>query len=148
MIRLLRASLLLLLGAFAGLAGAAVALRAWLAWRGTGHPSDDVVEVMAIFDGAQVENRSSALRGGRVLAWFGGVTLDLGGATLAPGAELDVRALFGGVRVIVPPGCRVEPERRFILGGLSVSAPAPTDPDAPVLRVRAIGLLGGISIHA
>lgn len=147
MMRLLRALILVTLGVFAGFAGAAAALRGWLAWRGAEPRSEDELEVMAIFDGVELQNRSAALRGGRVLAWFGGVTLDLSQAMLAPGAELDLRALFGGLRVIVPSGCRVDAETRSILGGVAVSAPTPSDPDAPVLLVRAIGVFGGISVE-
>jgi hypothetical protein len=147
MLGLLRAVVLVTMGAIAGFAGAAVALRGWLAWRGQPTPSEDELDVTAIFDGVELENRSSAFRGGRVLAWFAGVTLDLRGATLAPGARLELRSLFAGMRVAVPAGCRVEHETRSIIGGAAVSVPEPVDPDAPVLVVRALSVVGGISVE-
>ena len=43
-----------------------------------------------------------------MLAWFGGITLDLREATLAPGARLTVNTIFGGVAIRVPPEWRLE----------------------------------------
>ncbi len=145
MFRLLRTLLLLAIGAIAGIAGAAAAMRGWITSRGDA-TSDDL-DLVAIFDGVELTSRSTAFRGGRVLAWFGGISLDLSGATLAPGAELDVRSMFGGISVTVPPGCRVESHARAILGGVSASVPNPDDPDAPTLIVRALTVSGGIAVE-
>lgn len=92
---MVRRLLLLLVGAFAGFAAAAATLRSWLPSRGG--ESSDTLALVAIFDGVDLESRSDTFGGGFVLAWFGGVALDLRHATLAPGACLDVRAAFGGV---------------------------------------------------
>lgn len=145
MFRLLRTLLLLTTGAIAGMAGAAAALRGWLTSRGDA-TSDDL-ELVAIFDGIELKNRSTAFRGGRVLAWFGGISLDLSDATLAPDARIDVRSLFGGISVTVPAGCRVESDARAIIGGISASVRDPEDPDAPTLVVRALSVVGGIAIE-
>lgn len=145
MLRLLRTLLLLGAGAIAGVAGSAAVLRGWITSRGDA--SSEELDVVAIFDGVELTSRSTAFRGGRVLAWFGGISLDLSGATLAPGAELDVRSLFGGISVTVPAGCRVESHARAVMGGVSASVPDPDDPEAPVLVVRALSVIGGIAVE-
>lgn len=145
MLRFLRTLLLLSIGAIAGMAGAAAALRGWLTSHGDA-TSDDV-ELVAIFDGVELKSRSTAFRGGRVLAWFGGISVDLSEATLAPGAVLDVRSLFGGISVTVPAGCRVESHARAIMGGVAASVAEPDDPEAPTLVVRALSVIGGIAVE-
>jgi hypothetical protein len=143
--RALRTILLLAVGAVGGFAGAAAMLRVWMPSRGDA--TSEELELVAIFDGIDLASESRVFRGGRILAWFGGVSLDLRDVTLAPGAVLDVRALFGGVSVRVPPGCRVDATATTTIGGaVDVSVPEPDDPDAPTLVVRAATTLGGISI--
>ena len=142
--RLLRALPLLLAGLFAGFVTAAAVLRGWLPSRGD--ETSDELALVAIFDGVELESRSTAFLGGSVLAWFGGVSLDLSGATLAPGARLDVRAAFGGVALKVPAGWRVDVEATALVGGVEVSVPEPDDANAPTLVVRAGSVMGGVAI--
>lgn len=102
---------------------------------------------MAIFDSFELTSASAAFRGGSVLAWFGGAAIDLTEATLAPGARLDVRAIFGGVAIAVPATWRIEADASALIGGVDVPVPAIFDPDAPLLVVRARSVMGGISIR-
>ena len=130
------------MGGFA--AAAAVAKRA-LPSRG-GEDSDEV-GLVAIFDGIELKNGASAFRGGSVLAWFGGVSLDLREATLAPDAHLSVHALFGGVAIRVPPEWRLESNVNVLAGGSDVRTGA-EDANAPTLTVDGLALCGGIAIGA
>ena len=41
-----------------------------------------------------------------MLAWFGGITVDLRDAELAPGASLTAHELFGGIDLQTPPRWR------------------------------------------
>ena len=54
-----------------------------------GDAESDEVALVAIFDGVKLESRSQAFRGGSMLAWFGGVAVDLREAQLAPGALIS-----------------------------------------------------------
>jgi hypothetical protein len=136
--------LVLKLGFLAGLATAAAAMRAWLPSRGD--ESSDELSLVAIFDGIQLESRSTAFVGGSIIAWFGGVDLDLRHVTLAPGAKLEARAMFGGVSVTVPRGWRVEHEGSAYVGGIAVDAQDAPGPEAPLLTVRATGVFGGVAV--
>ena len=145
--RVIRTVFLLFTGAVLGVLGAAGLLRGWFGRRaGAADPSSDEIEIVAIFDGAELTSQASAFRGGRVLAWFGGIDVDLRGATIVDGAELDVRALFGGIAVHVPAGVRVDGHGRAILGGVDLSSGGPDDPGTPTIIVRAAAAFGGISV--
>jgi hypothetical protein len=144
--RLLRTLVLLFAGFYGGvLAGAALLKRALPS---RGDAESDEVALVAIFGGADLKSRAQAFRGGTMLAWFGGVDADLREATLAPGAELSAGAMWGGVRVVVPEGWRVESDARALAGGVAVKASDPEDADAPTLKVTAAAAFGGVSIVA
>lgn len=144
--RSIRSLFFLLVGLLGGFAAAAAVLRGWLPSRGD--ETSDSLELVAIFDGIELKSRSAAFRGGSVLAWFGGVALDLSEATLAPDARLDVRAAIGGVAIKVPPGWRIDAETSSMIGGVDVGRGQPDDPDAPTLAVRVTTVIGGVSIGA
>jgi hypothetical protein len=81
-----------------------------------------------------------------MLAWFGGIAVDLRGAELAPGARLSVTTLFGGIAIKTPPGWRVRSSVRSLSGGVETRTQAADDQDAPVLDVDGLALFGGIAI--
>ena len=142
--RLIRTVVLLFAGAIGGFAGAAAVLRGAVPSRGDA--DSDQLALVAIFDGIELASQSATFRGGSVLAWFGGVSLDLREATLAPGAQIEIRAMFGGVAIRVPPTWRVEAHGTAVAGGWDSSAVQPDDPEAPTLLINVIAAFGGASI--
>lgn len=134
------------LGAWAGVAAAAALAKRALPSRGDAE--SDEVALVAIFDGIELKSRAQAFRGGSMLAWFGGVAVDLTEAKLAPDARLTIGALFGGVDVKVPPEWRVVSTGRAFAGGVSDDVPEPQDPEAPTLTVESTTAFGGISVRA
>lgn len=110
------------------------------------HDSD--LDVAAVFAGRRVVSMARPFHGGRATAMFGGVDLDLSGATIDDDAILDLVAVFGGVDVTVPTGWRVLVDGPAIFGGHDNHAPAPMDPDAPTLHVRATAVFGGVDVKA
>lgn len=139
-----RALGLLFLGAVGGVAGAAALVKRLLP--SSGDAASDEVALVAIFDGVDLASRAGAFRGGSVLAWFGGVAVDLREATLAPGARLSVHSLFGGVAIRVPPGWRIESSLHALAGGVEVRSSESDDPAAPTLTVEGLALFGGIAV--
>jgi Cell wall-active antibiotics response 4TMS YvqF len=135
-----------LLGLYGGMLAAAALAKRALPSRGDSE--SDEVALVAIFGGVELESRAQAFRGGSLLAWFGGVAVDLRQAKLAPEARLTVGALFGGVDVKVPTGWRVVSTARAFAGGVSDDVPEPDDPAAPTLTVESTTAFGGISIRA
>jgi hypothetical protein len=55
--------------------------------------------------------------------------------------------MIGGLSVSVPPGVRVEITRFSLLGGRRVDVDEPAAPSAPLLRLRAYGLIGGVYVR-
>jgi hypothetical protein len=142
--RLVRSLALLATGTVAGFAAAAALVKRMLPSRGDAE-SDDVA-LVAIFDGIDLESRAQEFRGGSMLAWYGGVAVDLREARLAPAAHLDLHALFGGIAVRVPAGWRVESRVHTLLGGVAVDVPEPDDPGAPTLTLDGFAVLGGVAV--
>lgn len=144
--RTVRALGLLTLGAWGGFQAAAALTKRAIPSRGD--EESDELALVAIYDGIDLKSRATAFRGGSMLAWFGGISVDLREATLAPGAHLTVNTLFGGVAIRVPAGWRLESTVKAIAGGVDVKAPEPEDPDAPTLTLDGRALFGGIAVGA
>jgi hypothetical protein len=105
--------------------------------------------VYAIFGGVDRRGTWNVPRRWRVVAAFGGAQLDLREARFPTGViDLEVKAVFGGVQIIVPPGLAVEVHGTAIMGGFQNvnRAPAHPDPDAPLLRIHGLALMGGVEI--
>lgn len=145
-VRLLRGVVVFSLGLWTGIAASGLALKRILPSRGDAE--SDEVSVVAIFEGAALESRSQAFRGGSLFSWFGGIAIDLRRAKLAPGARLDVHSLLGGIAIRVPRGWRVVADVRALGGGVAVSVPEPEDPEAPTLTLAGFTALGGIAVGA
>jgi hypothetical protein len=144
--RPLRSLLIFKLGVWAGMMAAAAFVKRAVPSRGD--EDSDELALVAVFDGIDLESRSHNFKGGSMLAWFGGISLDLRSAELAPGATLSLRTLFGGIDVRTPPSWRLESSVKAVSGGVETATPAQSDPDAPVLALEGLALMGGIAVGA
>lgn len=132
------------LGVWLGMLAAAAFVRR--AVPSQGDEESDELSLVAVLDGVELKSRSKAFRGGSMLAWFGGIAVDLREAELAPGARVSATTLFGGIAIKTPPGWRVKSNVRSLAGGVETRTPAADDPEAPVLDVDGLALFGGIAI--
>ena len=86
----------------------------------------------------------------RVVATLGNAELDLRQATFSEDTtEIEIFALFGAVKVIVPPGIRVECDVDTLAAsaeveGASGSVVAP--PDAPIVRIRGTAVFASVEV--
>lgn len=81
---------------------------------------------------------------------LGGAVLDFREAVLGAGVtEVHAFAFWGGVDVIVPPGVRVECSGVGLMGGFDQDQgePGPDDPEAPVIRLTGLAVMGGVSLE-
>jgi hypothetical protein len=113
-----------------------------------GAESDDEIALVTIYTGRDFVSTSHSFRGGSVLTWYGGGTVDLRGATLDPaGARLSVRAIFGGLRLVVPETWTVEKRMSAIFGGIGDARDQDDVPaGGPTLVLEGFALFGGIGI--
>lgn len=83
------------------------------------------------------------------IAVMGGTELDLRNAEF-DGDEIHITAMaiMGGIDIIVPEGVEVEMTGLAIMGGKdSKVRPGPRVPGAPVVRVLAFALMGGVNVR-
>jgi hypothetical protein len=81
-------------------------------------------------------------------AFMGGVGLDFRDALLPPGeTEVTIIAIMGGAEIIVPPELRVDCDGIAIMGGFDhADETRSKDPNAPVLKINGLALMGGVEI--
>jgi hypothetical protein len=80
---------------------------------------------------------------------MGGCELDFREAVFPPGVtEVHAVAFWGGIEVIVPPWLSVETSGVGIMGGFEhrQDSPPSDDPDAPVLRISGVAIMGGVEV--
>ncbi len=142
--RLIRSLLIFKLGVWTGMAAAAAFVKRAVPSRGD--PDSNDLSLVAVLDGIELESHAEAFAGGSMLAWFGGIAVDLRKAQLAPGARLSVRTLFGGIAIRTPPNWRVESRLKALAGGVDVPGPAKDDEDAPLLMLEGLALFGGVAV--
>jgi hypothetical protein len=114
------------------------------------HDSPETGEAVAVFGGTQRVGKWRVPRRFRMVAVFGGIEIDLREAELPDGPfQMDVRATFAGVHIIVPPALAVEVHGSAIFGGFQHMdrVPPTPDPKLPVLHIQGIAVFGGVSIE-
>lgn len=112
-----------------------------------GTSEDARVSLTAALDGVEFHSTSTELAEVNVLAYFGGVELDLRHATPAPGATIRLQAVFGGIDVLVPTSWRVELIAKGGASGIE-NLTNPDEPaDGPLVIVDATAVFAGIEIH-
>jgi hypothetical protein len=123
---------------------AAVAIGQVVARRRTwGDDDADDVSMATCFGGIDRSLTGDHLRHVSATAWFGGVDLDLREATLAPeGANVEIKAVMGGIKLTVSPEWHVEVEQDVSAGGLEERLP----PGAPLVHIVARARMGGILV--
>jgi predicted membrane protein len=110
---------------------------------------EDWVDQVAFFSGLDIPSTAPHFRGGSLTAVFGGFTLDLHAAQLAPeGARLQATTILGGLTIVVPRGWRVTISGLPVFGGFSdkTTASGPAPEGAPHLQVDAVCLFGGVEV--
>jgi predicted membrane protein len=83
-----------------------------------------------------------------IVTGIGGADLDLTQATLPPeGARLVKVSLVGGLDVVTSPDVRVEVGGFSLVGGKNIERLRDAPAGAPVLRINAWALVGGVRVR-
>jgi predicted membrane protein len=110
--------------------------------------SDSRIEATAILGGNSQRSFTSAFEAADVVAFMGGVSLDLREAGIVGDeAVVEVFAMFGGVEIRVPENWVVIQEVHPVLGGVENRARAVPGDDSKRLIVRGNLLFGGLDIR-
>jgi hypothetical protein len=104
--------------------------------------------VVAVMGGATRKGRFRLATETNVVTVMGGADIDLRQAELqGPEMTISIYSVMGGANVIVPEGVHVELGGLAIMGGKDHRpGNEPVPPGAPVVRVRAYTLMGGVSV--
>lgn len=103
-------------------------------------------DIVAVFCGNNGSFQGREFKGASATAVFGGVDVDLRGATINGEVTLNATAIFGGVEVFTDNNVQVVYRSVPIFGGVDCSVPA-RDKSLPTLYVNCVAIFGGIDIH-
>jgi class 3 adenylate cyclase len=106
--------------------------------------------IVAIMNGAHRRGRWRVAPRTTALAFWGGLKLDLRGAIVEhPIVELNAWAIMGGVDITVPDGIPVEVTGMVVMGAtVNRVKDTPALGGAPLVRVKARGLWGGVHVRS
>ncbi|MFT3740686.1 MAG: DUF5668 domain-containing protein [Breznakibacter sp.] len=108
--------------------------------------SQDVIDDVALFGGSVSQVESQNFKGGKITAIFGGSEMHFARAKMSEdGAVLDVAAIFGGVKLVVPRDWNVKLEVTSIFGGFTDKRLYINDaaPSAKTLWIKGAAVFGG-----
>ena len=112
-------------------------------------PAEEAVRHRALLSTFTRQGRWRIPRQGRYSAVFGNVKLDLRDAVLpAPEVDIEARAIFGAVEVIVPEGVLVELTGGGALSSQELLVEGDVPDGAPVIRIRHRGMFGSLCVRS
>ncbi len=109
----------------------------------------DVIDSVNVFSGAHHNIVSKNLKGGEVVSIFGGCDLNLSQSDFEGIIIIDVIAIFGGVKIIIPASWEVKNEVTAVFGGIDDKrAIMPYQGEArKILVLKGVALFGGVDIR-
>jgi predicted membrane protein len=112
---------------------------------------EDIIDFNAVFGSIQKKIISKTFRGGEANAVFGGAEINLMHADFEGKIQLEINAVFGGVRLIIPPNWNIKSEIAAVMGSVEDNRPISneTQPDSEkVLILQGNAIFGGIEIQS
>ncbi|RYG18980.1 MAG: hypothetical protein EOO07_07770 [Chitinophagaceae bacterium] len=111
--------------------------------------SNDYLDSVNVFGGSHQTVYSKNFKGGEITAVFGGCDVNLTQADFEGEIIIDVTAIFGGAKFIIPPGWEVKSEVTAIFGGLDDkrSIQPITDGKNRLLIIKGLAMFGGVDIR-
>jgi hypothetical protein len=103
--------------------------------------------IVAVFSEAKRKRRWLVEPHSNVVSVFGSVELDFRQAVLAQReVTVNITCVLGSVDIKVPPGVRVVDSGAAVLGTRELPGDDPLEPDAPVIRLTGLTLLGSVDV--
>ena len=118
-------------------------------WGAGGRDDAARVDALAVLGGARRTSTGPDFRGGSLIAFMGGVEVDLRGAGMASGeAMIEALACWGGIEITVPRGWEVVSRGVPVLGSFEdkTQPPEPGPAPRPRLVVTGFAVMGGVEI--
>lgn len=113
----------------------------------TPQPSPDVLDVVSVFGATKKIVLSKNFKGGEVVSVFGGSEVNLSQADFANTVTVELVAIFGGTKLIVPANWEIRSETTAILGGIDDKRePSTLTKPEKVLILDGTVICGGVEI--
>ncbi|HEY1040784.1 MAG TPA: DUF5668 domain-containing protein [Bacteroidia bacterium] len=119
-------------------------------WTNVGDDADEFVRSSTTFGAIKKNIVSKDFKGGEVKAVFGGVELNFIQADIKDKAVLELTAVFGGIKLVVPANWEIQSELHTFCGGIEDNRPVDNGLNADakkVLLLKGNATFGGIEIH-
>jgi predicted membrane protein len=110
--------------------------------------SQDFIDSFNVFSGTNEKIFSKTFKGGDAVCIFGGCDLNLSQADFEGQIIIEVVAIFGGVKIIIPPSWQVRSELTAIFGGLedkTLFTPLQGE-NKKVVILKGVAIFGGVDI--
>jgi len=110
---------------------------------------DDILDSVNVFGGSHQNVFSKNFKGGDVIAIFGGSDINLTQADFEGTIILEVVAIFGGLKIVIPPSWEVKSEVTAIFGGMDDKRAMGQVIDGPrkIIIIKGVALFGGVDIR-
>jgi predicted membrane protein len=106
---------------------------------------EDLLKRVMIFSGINTKIQSDNFSGGEVVAIFGGGDIDLSEVKVkGDSLELNLVAIFGGLKITVPDDWNVKTEGVGVLGGFENKAD--TKKSSVTAVIKGVAIFGGVEI--
>ncbi|TKK67432.1 hypothetical protein FC093_14130 [Ilyomonas limi] len=110
---------------------------------------DNLIDITAVFAGVRRGILSKNFQGGDITAFMGGAEIDLTQADIQGTVVLDVTAVFGGVKLVVPADWEVQSHATAIFGGVEDKRFVyPALQSGKVLVLDGVAVFGGVEIKS
>lgn len=111
--------------------------------------SVDYLDSVNVFAGSHHIVYSKNFKGGDLTAIFGGCDVNLTQADFDGKVVINITAIFGGTKIIVPPGWQIKQEVTAIFGGFDDKRTMRTVEDLDkVVIIKGVALFGGVDIRS
>ncbi|GAA4201954.1 DUF5668 domain-containing protein [Pedobacter jeongneungensis] len=112
--------------------------------------TNDIIDVTAIFGGSTQTVYSKNFKGGDIMAIFGGADIVMTQADFPETVSLDVTAVFGGIKLIVPQNWAIKSNVTALFGSVEDkrSHLMPVSEMTKTLILDGTALFGGIEIKS
>lgn len=102
----------------------------------------------AVFAGRDIRVDNSVFNGADLTAMFGGIDLNLKNAVIQRNVTIEVKAIFGGVDIIMPSNVRVVVDVSTIFGGVDngTRTPLGADENTPTVFIKGSCVFGGVEV--
>lgn len=102
----------------------------------------------AVFSGRDIHVDNSYFNGADLSVLFGGIDMNLKNAIVTRNVTIEVKAIFGGIDLLMPSNVRVVVDVTPILGGVDNGARTPlgADENTPTIYIKGTCLFGGVEV--